>query len=388
MNLNMNFNWRMLIDEEGNGNNNPNVINIDIPMVKPTSTDELINENNDLFKLHKDLIEFNSISKTEIDVTEYLINYLKSFGLTIDVIPTKSGRNNIYAYLGDLKSTKVLLTSHIDTVPPYIPYSINDDKIYGRGSCDAKGSVASQITTFLEMLQNDELKQGDLSLLFVVGEEIGGDGMISSNEYFIKNEINWETVIFGEPTENKLAVGHKGIYMLNLQIEGLASHSGYPELGINANEILIRIMNDLINENWTTDELLGNTTINIGKIEAGVANNVISPIAKCSILMRISTPVDEIVNKVDDILKKYQHISLIEIEAMNDPVYLDFEIDGFETYIAAYYTDIPNLKQRGFKRYLYGPGSITVAHGDNEYVTIDSMIQSVQDYKKLVRESL
>ncbi|KAG7703535.1 hypothetical protein KL933_004330 [Ogataea haglerorum] len=336
-----------------------------------------------LYPLHKRLVRIKSLSFQEQDASEYVAEYLERLGLTVERISSQ-GRNNIYAYLGKTRDTKVLLTSHIDTVPPYIGYYDNGDKIYGRGSCDAKGSVAAQITAFTELYEQNEVHEGDVALLFVVGEETGGDGMLTVDKEI---DANWKMVVFGEPTENKLAVGHKGVYYFKIQVHGLSSHSGYPELGKDANEELIRIMYDISTTEWPSDEILGATTVNIGLINAGTAANVVSPIAECEVLMRVSVQSDAIQKKVADILGKYRDVELNVIQKA-DPTYLDHDVPGFDTMLAAYFTDVPNLTQRGFKRYLYGPGSILVAHGDNEYVTHESLEAAVEGYKKLVAYGL
>lgn len=365
------------------------------------STDEykfkfpIFAENPELFKLHSQLVNIESISGNELDVSDFLQKYLNKLGLGFDLTIDKTGKN-IYASGSKTGSTKVLLTSHIDTVPPYINYFIENTEdgevaIHGRGSCDAKGSVAAQIIAAKELLEEGLVTTDDLSLLFVFGEEVGGAGMRSANSYFIEKGINWDAVIFGEPTENKLAVGHKGIYMAELEVFGFASHSGYPEIGIDADKILIEIMHELETYDWPKSELLNLTTLNIGLFSGGTAGNVISPYAKCSLLMRTAVNADEIIPRVKDIVSKYgsgaKDVKL-DVQVTDDPVSLDYDVEDFDTMIASYATDIPKLEHRGFKRYLYGPGSILVAHGDNEYVTASSLLQAVADYKKLVLHAL
>lgn len=355
----------------------------------------IFKKNPALFKLHSDIVNIESISDNELAVSNYLQSYLRSLGLGLELTIDETGKN-IYASGSESGNSKVLLTSHIDTVPPYINYSINelddgDVEIHGRGSCDAKGSVAAQIIAAKELLEDNIITADDLSLLFVFGEEVGGKGMRSANKYFNENNINWEAVIFGEPTENSLAIGHKGIYMSNIEVIGLASHSGYPELGIDADKILIEIMHELENYPWPTSKLLNLTTINIGLMHGGTAGNVVSPYATCSILMRTAVDADEIHPIVKRIVDKYRPSAkeiIFNVEVEDDPVSLDYDVEGFDTIIASYATDIPKLDHKGFKRYLYGPGSILVAHGDNEFVTAKSLLKAVDDYKKLVLNAL
>ena len=364
---------------------------------KHSNISDAFKKNPELFKLHADLINIESISGNEYGVSGYLQRYLNNLGLGYDFEIDDTNRN-IYAFGGEHKqNSSVLLTSHIDTVPPYVNYYVEEDsddgsvKIHGRGSCDAKGSVAAQVIAAKELIEEGLVTIDELSLLFVFGEEVGGLGMRKSNDYFNKENITWDSVIFGEPTENKLAAGHKGIYMADIEVFGLASHSGYPDVGIDADKILIEIMHELENYPWPSSELLNKTTINIGLMNGGTAGNVVSPYAKCSVLMRTAVDSDEIVPVVAEIVSKYESYAKelkFEVSVTDDPTSLDYQVEGFEKYIASYATDIPKLDHKGFKRYLYGPGSILVAHGDNEYVTADSLLEAVDGYKKLVLYSL
>ena len=364
---------------------------------KHSNISDAFKKNPELFKLHADLINIESISGNEYGVSGYLQRYLNNLGLGYNFEIDDTNRN-IYAFGGEHKqNSSVLLTSHIDTVPPYVNYYVEEDsddgsvKIHGRGSCDAKGSVAAQVIAAKELIEEGLVTIDELSLLFVFGEEVGGLGMRKSNDYFNKENVTWDSVIFGEPTENKLAAGHKGIYMADIEVFGLASHSGYPDVGVDADKILIEIMHELENYPWPSSELLNKTTINIGLMNGGTAGNVVSPYAKCSVLMRTAVDSDEIVPVVAEIVSKYESYAKelkFEVSVTDDPTSLDYQVKGFEKYIASYATDIPKLDHKGFKRYLYGPGSILVAHGDNEYVTADSLLEAVDGYKKLVLYSL
>lgn len=346
-----------------------------------------------LMKVHRELIEVQSISFNETSVSQFLTQYIADLGEELDLdlhIFHGTHDDNIYVYAGDKPEAKVLFTSHIDTVPPYIGYSLKHTdeglEIHGRGSCDAKGSVAAQLIAYQDLIKSGQFSAEDLALLFVVGEEVGGPGMIQMDKDLIDLGANWEKVIFGEPTENKLAMGHKGVYFLQLEIEGHAAHSGYPDEGVDADKILIDIMHDLEHYDWPSSELLKKSTINIGLIDAGSAGNVVSPFASCTILVRNSVEVKIIEDIVDGIISKYAPSAVsfkTSLVGKADPVSLDYDVDGFETYVASYGTDIPNLTQRGFKRYLYGPGSILVAHGDNEFVLLGDLERAVEDYKRL-----
>ncbi|KAK6205652.1 uncharacterized protein RJT21DRAFT_118173 [Scheffersomyces amazonensis] len=336
--------------------------------------------------LHKSLIDIESLSNSENGVSQYLKKYLELAGFTVElqrIHDDYDERYNVYAYLGSTRNTKVLLTSHIDTVPPYIPYNIEGTKIYGRGSCDAKASVAAQVFALLSLIHSGEVKEGDVSLLFVVGEEVSGVGMQQATELNAK----WDVAIFGEPTELKLGVGHKGIMVIELQAEGKASHSGYPELGVSASEILIPVLNDLINLKFPVDELLGPNTLNVGKFEGGVAANVVPGYAEALVSVRIATDIKEVEEKVLQVIKDVPNLKY-NIRSKSSAQHIDYDIPDFDTIVLAYGTDIPNLSVPVQKRYLYGPGSIHVAHSDHEFVENSDLLQAFKDYQKITKYAL
>lgn len=345
-----------------------------------------------LFELHKLLVQIPSVSYSEYEVSTKLADYLRSHQLSVDLQRVAENRYNVFAYKGYQNDTKVLLTSHIDTVPPFFPYKISKDgkRIYGRGSTDAKGSVAAQVISFLDLLENGDIKEGDLSLLFVVGEENGGHGM----QYVNSNiDYHWETVIFGEPTENKLGVGHKGGYGGVLNVTGLASHSGYPELGINANTILVEFLSTLLSQKLPFDDLLGNSSLNIGEINGGVAANVIPDHAQAILSFRVASHLKFFQDLIPGLIKESKYRDRIEffstIGKGRGPVFFDYKIDGFESIVLGYGTDAFSLSRKQLKnKILYGPGSIHVAHGANEFVSTDDLIKAVEDYKKLVKYGL
>ena len=378
--------------------------------------------NSPLLALHRALVEIESISGNEFKVGQYLHSYLTAHNFTVErqrvdplVSSVESSRFNLLAYSGDKNGARVLLSSHIDTVPPYSPYErLKQNQIWGRGSVDAKGCVATQIQAVQELLAAGEIAEKDVALLFVVGEEIGGDGMRKAND----RGLSWDTVIFGEPTELKLASGHKGNLGFNIKATGKAGHSGYPWLGENANSMLIPALAALDNMELPSSKKYGNTTLNIGKMEGGVAGNVIAETAKAQIQIRIANgsadKIKEIVvdaiNKVDDRLEisflsegygpvdidtdieglnpRFNHLSIHLFNSLpRNYAHLPFRHLGFDTIVVNYGTDIPNLYGT-YKKYLYGPGSILVAHSDHEHLTEEDLFAAVKGYKKLILAAL
>ncbi len=221
----------------------------------------------------------------------------------------------------------MLLSSHIDTVPPYIPYKIREhNQIWGRGSVDAKACVATQITAVEELLASGDVGEGDVSLLFVVGEEVSGDGMRAANNLGLK----WEAVVFGEPTELKLVSGHKGLITFSVKAKGKAGHSGYPWLCLNANSMLIPALAVLDKLELPSSKKYGNSTLNVGRIEGGVAANVIAAQATADILIRIAEgSAEKTKNIVRDAIKRVD--DRLELHFLTEgygPVYIDSDVEG------------------------------------------------------------
>ncbi|KAM0323718.1 hypothetical protein ACHAQA_008655 [Verticillium albo-atrum] len=364
-----------------------------------------------LLSLHRSLVEISSISGTEADVGQFLLEYLQLKGYSVAKqqvqtrknTPENKDRFNVLAWGGNSSTflSRVLVTSHIDVVPPHIPYGIEDGditkdtKIWGRGSVDAKASVVAQIQALENLLKAGEVKEDDVSLLFVVGEEDQGDGMhaFSDSLQRVDPPRTFDAVIFGEPTENKLACGHKGGVFGNITAKGVAGHSGYPWLGKSANNLMIRALAKVLETDLGSDERFGNTTVNIGRFDGGVAANVIPDYAFVGIAARVAigpekeggnivkARIQAILDEVDD------DAFTFSISHTYGVVEANCEVDGFESDVMNYGTDIPNLKG-DHTRYLYGPGSILVAHGDNESLTVGDLEEAVDGFEKLILHAL
>ncbi|KAL4951895.1 hypothetical protein BDW69DRAFT_31054 [Aspergillus filifer] len=346
----------------------------------------MANTDTPVVTLLKKLMSIPSTSEEEQEIANFLATYLKSLGYTAELIPIapNSTRCNVYAYLGNARKTRVLLTSHMDTVPPHIPMTMKDGIIYGRGACDDKGPLAAQIIALEELRAEKAVREGDASLLFVVGEEKGGPGMIAANEM----GLTWEAGIFGEPTEGKLATGHKGHFVFEVFAKGVPSHSGYPEKGVSATSSLVRVLADLedMSADLPVSELLGRSTFHAGKIGGGVAYNVLAAEASALCGIRVARGLEEIERRVQEVVGRYPDVEIKKSFAYPETL-LDFDIEGLETMPVAFGTDIPRLKG-DHKKYLYGPGSILDAHGENEQVSISDLIECVAVYKKLVLKML
>ncbi|KAJ5736725.1 carboxypeptidase [Penicillium malachiteum] len=380
-----------------------------------------------LLSLHRDLIEIPSVSNHEHDIGIFVAEFLEAFDFTVvkqEVPPMKKKQNdddepikpryNIYAYPASLsEQPTILLTSHIDTVPPFIPYSVHEPEstsnteddliIAGRGSVDAKASVAAQIFATLEtLISNPGAKLG---LLFVVGEETGGDGMKVFSDSDLNQNSVYHTVIFGEPTEAALVSGHKGMLGFEVLAHGEAAHSGYPWLGASAVSGIIPALAavdklgdiPVSNGGLPSSPKYGRTTLNIGTVNAGVATNVVPAEARADVAVRLAAGTPDEAREI--IRKAVEHATKdVEAEVVVDftnhresypPQDIDTDVPGFDVIPVNYGTDVPNLEVRkDVKRYLYGPGTIFVAHGDNEALTVRDMKDAVEGYKKLIAAAL
>lgn len=259
----------------------------------------------ELLNLHQALVSIPSISGNEHDVGRFLCEYLARKGFETALQPVaprhdtreEKIRYNVLAWRGGKQPVpKVLVTSHIDVVPPHIPYDIEpgyvsrETVIKGRGSVDAKGSVAAMVIALLELLEAERVKGEAVMLLFVVGEEVAGDGMHAFSEFIdsMQDPLRFDAVIFGEPTENKLACGHKGGLFCDIEAKGIGGHSGYPWLGKSANELMIRGLSKILETDLGSTKRFGNTTVNVGRFEGGVAANVIPEHAYVNMAVRVA----------------------------------------------------------------------------------------------------
>ena len=334
--------------------------------------------------LLQQLMQIPSISNEEHEIGLFLEQYLQKLGYTVERIPISpdNHRCNVYAYLGASGKTRVCLTSHMDTVPPHIPLRVTPDAIYGRGACDDKGPLAAQIVALEELRSEGRVQPGDVSLLFVVGEEKGGPGMIAANSM----ERSWEAVIFGEPTEGKLAVGHKGHFVFELTSWGIPAHSGYPHRGQSAISMMIAILAELEHISYPSSDIIGPSTFHCGQISGGVGYNVLA--AQCTALcaIRVASDLPRIEQLVEEVVAKHDHVSL-DKKFKYPELYLDYDVPGLGITPVAFGTDAPRLKGE-HKKYLYGPGTILVAHGVDEQIGIGELTESVQKYKQIVEHCL
>jgi acetylornithine deacetylase len=321
-----------------------------------------------VFELTRRLIDIPSISGDEKAVAEFLADYLDGLGFTVALQMAADARPNVYARRGE---PDVVLSSHTDTVPPYIEFKEDEQTIYGRGACDAKGIIAAMVTAAESLLAANV---ADFGLLFVVGEEAGSAGARAAN--LLPNHSHY--LINGEPTESKLALGSKGALRARLRATGRAAHSAYPHMGESAIDKLLDVLADLRRMKLPTDRTLGPSSLNIGLIKGGVATNVIAPAAEAELLFRIVTDADTVKQLFESTVNQR---AAIDYSFACDAVFMQ-PLDGFETEVVAFTTDIPLLANWG-KPLLFGPGSILNAHTENEKISKSELLRAVDIYARM-----
>ena len=334
-----------------------------------------------LFELTKELMAIPSVSGEEEAVGYFLRDHLASLGWSVELQPvsesgSKGPQHNVIATLND--SPRVWLSTHMDTVPPFIPPTEDDEKIYGRGACDAKGIIAAQITA-AEQLRKEGVT--DIGLLYTVEEERASTGAKAANLHPLAAKC--EYMINGEPTDNDLAIGSKGSFRLMIKTSGKAAHSAYPEEGDSAIETLLDILEDIRHTHFPHDDFFGETTVNIGTIDGGLALNIIPPRAEAGILIRLTTKREPIEQALESVIRGRGNI---EVLSCSEPVKL-FPVEGFTQKVVRFTTDIPHMPNWGTPL-LLGPGSILVAHTKDEYVLKKDLIEASELYISLVKKLL
>jgi len=330
----------------------------------------------DLFELTRSLMCVPSTSGDEEAVGFWLRDHLETLGWVVELQSVSENQNNVIATLND--TPRVWFSTHLDTVPPFISPTEDDGKIYGRGACDAKGIIASQITA-AERLRMEGIE--DIGLLFLVEEERTSAGAKKANEHALAKKC--EYMVNGEPTDLDLAIGSKGTFRLKIKTRGKAAHSAYPEEGESAIEKLIEILDDVRNTKFPEDDFFGETTVNVGTIEGGVALNVIPPQAEAGLAIRLTTRREPIQKALESIIRERGEL---EVLSCSEPVKM-LAVDGFEQKVVRFTTDIPYLTNWG-QPLLLGPGSILVAHTKDEYVLKADLERAVELYVDLARRLL
>ena len=328
----------------------------------------------DVVDVALDLMRIESTSGNEGAVIAFVDRLLGDRGWRTSRIAVTPGRDDVFATAVD--APLVTLSTHLDTVPPYIAPGRTGERITGRGACDAKGIAAAMICA-AERLRDANVP---VALLFVVGEETCHDGAHAANDALRRGWLprTSRALINGEPTESTLALGTKGAVRMTVRTAGRAAHSAYPHLGQSATRDLVHLLSELDSIALPRDEVLGDTTINIGMLSGGVADNVIAPAAEARLMARLVGPVGDV---VDAVRAWAGNRATVDVGISVPPVRLG-TVPGIETSVVAFATDIPALTEWGTP-YLFGPGSVHVAHTDDEFIDLVELRRAVDVYEQI-----
>ena len=321
-----------------------------------------------LVRLARMLIDVDSTTGREAEVCDVMAAELRRLGYAVTEQPVgEPGRRNLLAVR---EPPEVVLTTHLDCVPPFFPSREAEGVLFGRGACDAKGIAAAQVAAVERLHAAGESRVG---LLFVVGEERGSDGARASAALAAGSRY----VVDGEPTGNRLAAATRGVLRVRLCATGRAAHSSMPERGESAIEKLLDALVALRTLQLPSDPLLGRTHYTVGLVAGGVAPNVVPPAAEADVNFRTAGDVAELRTALRSLESLVTVEEIIEVP----PVSL-MTVRGFETAVFPFTTDVPFLTPWG-RPLLLGPGSVLVAHTGDEHVPVVDLVTAVDLYARL-----
>jgi acetylornithine deacetylase len=323
--------------------------------------------------LTRQLLQISSALGEEAEIGRFTARLLESLDYKVELQNVAEGRKNLIATTGN--KACVFFSTHLDTVPPPLAPREDEEFLYGRGACDARGILAAQIAAAERLRAEGETRLG---FLFLVDEEAGSLGARAANQHPMASSCQY--LINGEPTDNKLAIASKGSLRIRLRAEGRASHSAYPEHGESAVEKLLDALMRLRQVNWPKDDFLGETTCNIGVIAGGTRPNVIPSEAYADVQIRLIADTEPVMKRLEEAVGGTTRLEVLSIAP---PVRL-MAVEGFEQCVVRFTTDIPHLKNWGVPL-LMGPGSILDAHSDHERVSKKELLRAVELYAKLAQ---
>ncbi len=331
-----------------------------------------------LFELTRALVDIESITNHEKDIGLFLLGRLSELaartGGRVERMEVEPERFNVFACWGE---PFVTLSTHMDTVPPFIPSREDEEYIWGRGACDTKGIIAAMITAAEKLLEEGRRNFG---LLFVVGEERNSAGAFAA----ARQPRGSRYLINGEPTENKLALGSKGALRYEIEARGRMAHSAYPELGESAIEKLLDFLDEIRRMPLPEDPVLGRSTLNIGTIGGGRAPNVVADHARAEIMFRLvsdAAPIREAVGRAAAGRAEAREVLAIPAVRLGS-------LDNLETTVVSFTTDIPAFGSAWGQPFLIGPGSIHVAHTLEERAPKRQLLEAVEIYRQMVNRLL
>jgi acetylornithine deacetylase len=351
-------------------------------MSDPQAADSRVDSPIDPIQFTRQLCEIESTTYHEGAVGDFLADYLASRGWAVEKTPVPQPsenadggpRWNVYAGIAG-QTPDLVFSTHMDTVPPYIPFSEDADFLYGRGVSDAKGIIAAQVAA-AEALRAAGFRIG---ILIVSGEERDSAGAGVANLAPKGSRF----LINGEPTDNRLALASKGALRASFKATGKMAHSAYPELGESAVHKLIEVLAKVLALPMPELEGIGPSTLNVGQINGGHAPNVVADKAEAQVLVRLvgdSAPMKAALREAA--------AGLAEVDFTLDVPFVRMRaIEGLPTMVAKFSTDIPQLTNWG-EPLLLGPGSIHVAHTPFEKLAKKELLEAVELYVRVAKQLL
>jgi acetylornithine deacetylase len=327
----------------------------------------------DVVALAAELLTIDSSTGAESGAVDFVSKWLVARGWNVSLQEVTRGRANVWA---SRQGHGVTLSTHLDTVPPYIAPRLEGDRLHGRGACDAKGIAAAMLVAADRLANKGEQR---VDLLFVVGEEKGSDGARAANRLKPTSKF----LVNGEPTESRLASGAKGSLRVIARTRGRAAHSAYAHLGQSAIRPLIDLLPTLDDLDLPTDDVLGETTVNIGTIRGGTEANIVPALAEAEMMFRLVSDVKPLKKQIDAWAKGKAELEY----GSHIPAQHFHTIPGFDVAPVAYTSDIPLLGKWGTP-VMFGPGSIHVAHTPDEFIDVGELRAAVDAYERIVRSLL
>lgn len=334
------------------------------------------------------IMNIDSTSRNEEKLSIALTKYFEATGWHVIRQPLKSDpkRHNLLVTRIPYKAPgpRYVMNTHMDTVPPFIPPTNDGKMIKGRGSNDAKGQIAAMVFAAQEIAEKDPKLAEQLGLLLVVSEELDHIGMLEANDLGLVPEY----LMVGEPTELKFGRLQKGAVKVILKVHGKAAHSGYPHMGESAIDKLLDILQEIRSHKWPSDDSLGATTVNIGLISGGQALNALAEYASASMFFRVTTSTTDILRQLEEIVAGRAEID--QSFGKNEPIRLTEPPPPYESHVVAFNTDLPYFIARDKLKgaYLFGAGSITNAHSNEEHIFIDDLRKAVDIHEAIFRHTL
>lgn len=330
-------------------------------------------------------------------VAEFLATTAARAGLDVDFHKVLPGRSNFLARLTPTSSRgqRVIVAPHMDTVPAmdekqFVPTREND-RLYGRGACDTKGSVAAMLSAVMQLAATKKRPQKtEIVFVGLIDEEHAQAG----SKAFAASGFKADLAIVGEPTRNQIVTAHKGSLWLQLETRGKAAHGARPELGVNAVHEMARVV-DMLQTDYAkmlrgrTHPLLGHPTISVGSINGGSQPNIVPAKCVASADRRLlpGESKETVFAELQTMMRKRGLSATLGCAKHPGlPMEADLRLPLVKQFLASakqskpmgvdYFCDASVLAHGGIPSVVFGPGDIAQAHTSTEWISIRSLEQA------------